>query len=142
MTILVTGGAGFIGANFVLDWLQASDEPIVNLDKLTYAGNLRNLESIADNEKHYFAHGDVADQAKVLSLLSEHQPRAIVHFAAETHVDRSIHGPREFVDTNVVGTFRLLESALEYWRTLADAEREHRRLTVFIKRAVWSPYCQ
>ncbi|MCH8059506.1 MAG: dTDP-glucose 4,6-dehydratase [Proteobacteria bacterium] len=128
MTILVTGGAGFIGTNFVLDWLKVSDEPIVNLDKLTYAGNLQNLQSIADNPKHEFVHGNIEDQALVASLLTDHRPGAIVHFAAETHVDRSIHGPEEFVQTNVVGTFLLLEAALEYWRSLADTDRDEFRL--------------
>lgn len=116
MTVLVTGGAGFIGANFVLRWCEESDETIVNLDKLTYSGNLRNLESLADRSQHVFVRGDIGDHELVAGLLAEHDPRAIVHFAAETHVDRSIHGPGQFVATNVVGTFRLLDAALEHWR--------------------------
>ena len=128
MTLLVTGGAGFIGANFVLDWLAASDEPVINIDKLTYAGNLRNLQSVAENASHVFVCGDVADQDCVAALLSEHRPRAIVHFAAETHVDRSIHGPEDFIQTNIVGTFRLLVAALEYWGSLPTSERERFRL--------------
>ena len=123
MALMVTGGAGFIGTNFVLDWLDENDEPVVNLDKLTYAGNLRNLQTVADNGQHVFVHGDIADRDTVSTILSEHRPRAIVHFAAETHVDRSIHGPEDFVQTNVVGTFRLLEATMIYWRSLADAER-------------------
>ena len=117
--ILVSGGAGFIGANFVLDWLAScSAEPIVNLDKLTYAGNLDNLLSLQKNPKHIFVHGDIGDKALVSQLLSEYRPRAIVNFAAESHVDRSIHGPADFVETNIVGTFNLLECAREYWNTL------------------------
>lgn len=122
--ILVTGGAGFIGSNFVLDWLSACDEPIVNLDKLTYAGNLANLESLAGDPRHTFVHGDIADRELVEKLLAEHDIRAIVHFAAESHVDRSIHGPEDFVATNIVGTFRLLEATRAYWATLPPAERE------------------
>ena len=121
--ILVTGGAGFIGANFVLDWLATTGEPVVNLDKLTYAGNLENLASIAHDGRHIFAHGDICDRSLVDRLLTEHKPRAIVHFAAESHVDRSIHGPAEFVRTNVEGTFTLLEAARDYWSTLRDAAR-------------------
>jgi len=128
LTILVTGGAGFIGTNFVLDWLKASDEPIVNLDKLTYAGNLRNLQSIANDARHSFVHSDIADQDTVTTVLAEHRPRAVIHFAAETHVDRSIHEPQDFVQTNIVGTFRLLEVALDHWRSLADAQRDDFRL--------------
>ncbi|MDH3372280.1 MAG: dTDP-glucose 4,6-dehydratase [Gammaproteobacteria bacterium] len=128
MTILVTGGAGFIGTNFVLDWLKAGDEPVVNLDKLTYAGNLRNLQSIANDTRHSFVQGDIAEPDTVPSVLSEHCPRAIVHFAAETHVDRSIHGPQNFIQTNVVGTFRLLEAALHYWRSLEDAQKNDFRV--------------
>ncbi len=105
--ILVTGGAGFIGANFVLDWLGGCDEPVLNLDKLTYAGNLQNLASLQGDARHVFVQGDIGDRALVESLLARHQPRAIVNFAAESHVDRSIHGPEDFIQTNVVGTFRL-----------------------------------
>ena len=118
MTILVTGGAGFIGANFVLDWLSAGGEPVVNLDKLTYAGNLANLASVAGDPRHRFVQGDIADQAAVEALLAAHRPRAIVHFAAESHVDRWIHGPGEFIQTNVVGTFKLLEAARAFWGAL------------------------
>ncbi|MFO1322612.1 MAG: dTDP-glucose 4,6-dehydratase [Burkholderiales bacterium] len=121
--ILVTGGAGFIGANFVLDWLAAVGEPVVNLDLLTYAGNLGNLQSIAGDPRHVFVRGDIGDTARVASLLREHRPRAIVNFAAETHVDRSIHGPSAFVETNVVGTFNLLDTTRAWWTALPTAER-------------------
>ena len=121
--ILVTGGAGFIGANFVLDWLARSDEPVVNLDKLTYAGNLGNLAEVAGDARHVFVRGDIGDRAEVDALLARHRPRAIVNFAAESHVDRSIHGPAAFVATNVVGTFTLLEAARDYWSALPVAER-------------------
>jgi dTDP-glucose 4,6-dehydratase len=124
MTILVTGGAGFIGSNFVLDWLTAQGEPVVNLDKLTYAGNLANLASIAGDKRHAFVRGDIADRALTERLLGEHKPRAIVHFAAESHVDRSIHGPAAFVQTNVIGTFELLEAVRAHWHALQRAERE------------------
>ncbi|HSD38476.1 MAG TPA: dTDP-glucose 4,6-dehydratase [Rhodocyclaceae bacterium] len=118
MTILVTGGAGFIGSNFVLDWLRSSDEPVVNLDKLTYAGNLANLKSLQSDARHIFVQGDICDRALIDSLLTTHKPRAIVHFAAESHVDRSIHGPGEFMRTNIDGTFTLLEAARAYWSAL------------------------
>ncbi|MCP4635687.1 MAG: dTDP-glucose 4,6-dehydratase [Methyloversatilis sp.] len=118
MTILVTGGAGFIGSNFVLDWLSCSDEPVVNLDALTYAGNRANLASLDGDARHLFVHGDICDRDRVDRLLAQHRPRAIVHFAAESHVDRSIHGPGEFMRTNVTGTFTLLEAARGYWGTL------------------------
>ncbi len=121
--ILVTGGAGFIGANFVLDWLGGSTEPVLNVDKLTYAGNLRTLESLRDNSHHLFVRADICDRGAMDSLLAEHKPRAIVHFAAESHVDRSIHGPADFVQTNVVGTFTLLEAARAYWSGLNDESR-------------------
>lgn len=120
MSILVTGGAGFIGSNFVLDWLRSSDEPVVNLDKLSYAGNLENLASLQGDSRHVFVQGDICDRALVERLLAEHQPRAIVHFAAESHVDRSIHGPGEFMRTNIDGTFNLLEAARGYWSGLGD----------------------
>jgi dTDP-glucose 4,6-dehydratase len=123
MTILVTGGAGFIGSNFVLDWLAQSDEPVVNLDKLTYAGNPENLVSLSKHPGYLFAHGDIQDATLVDRLLAEHRPRAVVNFAAESHVDRSISGPSAFIQTNVVGTFQLLESVRCYWGKLADAER-------------------
>jgi dTDP-glucose 4,6-dehydratase len=121
--ILVTGGAGFIGANFVLDWLAGSDEPLVNLDKLTYAGYLGNLAALADDARHVFVRGDIGDRAQVDALLAQHRPRAIVNFAAESHVDRSIHGPAAFIETNVVGTFTLLEATREHWSALSVAER-------------------
>ena len=119
--ILVTGGAGFIGANFVLDWLRGSDEPVVNLDALTYAGNLENLASLEGDARHIFVHGDICDRELVDRLLAEHRPRAVVHFAAESHVDRSIHGPGDFIRTNVNGTFTLLEAARGHWMGL-DAD--------------------
>jgi dTDP-glucose 4,6-dehydratase len=115
MTILVTGGAGFIGSNFVLDWLAQSDEPVINLDKLSYAGNLENLASLEADARHIFVHGDFGDTAVMSQLLAAHQPRAIINFAAESHVDRSIHGPAAFVNTNIVGTFGLLEVVRAYW---------------------------
>jgi dTDP-glucose 4,6-dehydratase len=121
--ILVTGGAGFIGANFVLDWLPATGEPIVNLDLLNYAGNLGNLKSLAGDGRHAFVRGDIGDAALVAALLREHRPRAIVNFAAETHVDRSIHGPKAFVDANVVGTFNLLEATRLWWEKLPVVDR-------------------
>ena len=121
--ILVTGGAGFIGANFVLDWLAANGEPVVNLDKLTYAGNLETLASLKGNPSHIFVQGDIGDSALLDRLLAEHKPRAVVNFAAESHVDRSIHGPEDFVQTNVLGTFRLLESVRGYWKTLPVDEQ-------------------
>jgi len=124
--ILVTGGAGFIGANFVLDWLSACDEPVVNLDKLTYAGNRENLASLAGDPRHIFVQGDIGDTALVSRLLAEHQPRAVVNFAAESHVDRSIHGPEDFIQTNIVGTFRLLESVRAYWAGLPTGEMDCR----------------
>jgi dTDP-glucose 4,6-dehydratase len=123
MTILVTGGAGFIGANFVLDWLAQSDEPIINLDKLTYAGNLENLESLEGNARHQFVQGDIADAPLVGKLLADKQVRAVVNFAAESHVDRSIHGPATFIDTNIVGTFHLLESVRGYSAGLDEDAR-------------------
>ena len=123
MTILVTGGAGFIGSNFVLDWLAQSNEPVINLDKLTYAGNLANLASLQGDTRHIFVQGDIGDRGLVDRLLREHRPRAVLNFAAESHVDRSIHGPEDFIQTNVLGTFRLLESVRAYWSGLAEPER-------------------
>ena len=123
MTILVTGGAGFIGSNFVLDWLAGSDEPVVNLDALTYAGNRANLASLDGDGRHIFVHGDICDRDLVDRLLAQHRPRAIVHFAAESHVDRSIHGPGEFMRTNVTGTFTLLEAARGYWGALEGDDK-------------------
>ncbi|MBU0587262.1 MAG: dTDP-glucose 4,6-dehydratase [Gammaproteobacteria bacterium] len=116
--ILVTGGAGFIGANFVLDWLAQSDEAVLNLDKLTYAGNQENLASLHGDARHVFVQGDIGDQELVARLLAEHQPRAILNFAAESHVDRSIHGPEDFMQTNIMGTFRLLEVVRAYWQDM------------------------
>ena len=128
MTILVTGGAGFIGSNFVLDWLAGSQERVVNLDKLTYAGNLQNLASIAGDARHVFVHGDFGDAAVVDALLAQHRVRAVVNFAAESHVDRSIHGPGEFIQTNIVGSFNLLESVRAYWGRLDGPARAAFRL--------------
>ncbi|MFL1558116.1 dTDP-glucose 4,6-dehydratase [Pseudomonas sp. O11] len=131
MTILVTGGAGFIGANFVLDWVAQTDEPVINLDKLTYAGNLENLSSLDGDKRHVFVQGDIADTQLVERLLAEHTPRAILNFAAESHVDRSIHGPEDFIETNVVGTFRLLEAVRAYWKSLSgEAQQTFRFLHV------------
>jgi dTDP-glucose 4,6-dehydratase len=123
MTILVTGGAGFIGSNFIRDWLAQSVEPVVNLDKLTYAGNPANLADLAGDTRYTLVQGDIADHALLMRLFGQHQPRAVVHFAAESHVDRSIHGPEAFVQTNVVGTFRLLEAVRAYWGALAVTEK-------------------
>ena len=127
MTILVTGGAGFIGSNFVLEWLATSDETVVNLDALTYAGNLQNLASINGNKQHHFVKGDICDRALLDRLLAEHRPRAIIHFAAESHVDRSIHGPGAFIKTNVEGSFTLLEAARTYWGSLQGENKERFR---------------
>jgi dTDP-glucose 4,6-dehydratase len=124
MTILVTGGAGFIGSNFVLDWVEQVGEPVVNLDALTYAGNRANLAALAGDARHTFVQGDICDRALLDRLLAEHRPRAIVHFAAESHVDRSISGPAEFMRTNVTGTFTLLEAARAHWGGLKGAARE------------------
>lgn len=124
MTILVTGGAGFIGSNFVLDWLAGSNEPVVNLDALTYAGNLANLEALRGDARHRFVHGDIRDAALIDRLLAEHRPRALLHFAAESHVDRSIHGPGAFIETNVTGTLCLLEAATRHWQAQEGSERE------------------
>ncbi|MDP3132476.1 MAG: GDP-mannose 4,6-dehydratase, partial [Burkholderiaceae bacterium] len=125
--ILVTGGAGFIGANFVLDWLASADhgsEPVVNLDKLTYAGNLDTLASLQGDARHVFVQGDIGDAVLVGELLATHQPRAVINFAAESHVDRSIHGPEDFIQTNVLGTFRLLEAVRQYWLGLGASQKE------------------
>ena len=123
MTLLVTGCAGFIGSNFVHTWLGSSDETVVNLDKLTYAGNLANLASLQNDARHVFVQGDIGDTTLLPQLLAQHQPRAVVHFAAESHVDRSIHGPMDFIQTNVVGTFQLLESVRAYWAALAAEQQ-------------------
>ncbi len=125
--ILVTGGAGFIGSNFVLRWLGHEADGVVNLDALTYAGNPQNLESLRQNPAHTFVHGDIADAALLTDLFRKYQPRAVVHFAAESHVDRSIHQPEEFIRTNIIGTFQLLHAAREYWQGLPAPERERFR---------------
>ena len=125
--ILVTGGAGFIGSNFVLEWLAAEKTAVVNLDKLTYAGNIDNLAGIKGDSRHRFVKGDICDRALVKKILRENQPQAVIHFAAESHVDRSIHGPADFVQTNIVGTFSLLEETREYWSGLPVADRERFR---------------
>ncbi len=131
MTILVTGAAGFIGGNFVLDWLAQGDEPVINLDKLTYAGNLDTLKSLDGDARHLFVRADIGDREVVAKLLAEHQPRAVINFAAESHVDRSISGPGEFIQTNVVGTFNLLEAVRGYWNELpADKKAAFRFLHV------------
>jgi dTDP-glucose 4,6-dehydratase len=122
--ILVTGGAGFIGSNFVLDWLAPGAEPVLNLDALTYAGNAENLAALAGDERHVFVRGDICDRPLLDRLFAAHRPRAVVHFAAESHVDRSIQGPAEFIRTNVQGTFTLLEAARAHWSQLAVDERK------------------
>ena len=122
--IFVTGGAGFIGANFILDWLRVGDETVLNLDKLTYAGNPETLAELADDPRYVFVQGDIGDTALVDTLFRRHKPRAVVNFAAESHVDRSIHGPGDFIQTNILGTFALLENARAYWGGLAGAERD------------------
>ena len=123
--ILVTGGAGFIGGNFVLDWLASpTAEGIVNLDKLTYAGNLQTLSSLQKDSRHHFVQGDIGDYELVLPLLKKHQIRAVINFAAESHVDRSIHGPGDFIQTNVVGTFNLLEAVRAYWVDLPSEKKD------------------
>jgi dTDP-glucose 4,6-dehydratase len=121
--LLVTGGAGFIGGNFVLDWLAGSDEPVVNLDKLTYAGNLKTLKDLKGDSRHVFARGDIGDRALMDALLTQHKPRAVIHFAAESHVDRSIPGPGDFIQTNIVGTFNLLEGVRGYWLSLSKEQK-------------------
>ena len=128
MTILITGAAGFIGANFVLDWLAQSQEPVVNLDKLTYAGNLETLASVQGDDRHIFVQGDIGDNALVARLLAQHRPRAVINFAAESHVDRSIHSPDDFIQTNIVGTFRLLEAVRAYWGNLPSEDKAAFRL--------------
>ena len=121
--ILVTGGAGFIGSNFVLDWLATHDEPVLNLDALTYAGNMENFAALEGDPRHLFVHGDICDRALLDRLLAEHRPRAVLHFAAESHVDRSIHGPGAFIRTNVEGSFTLLEAARSYWSGLEATQK-------------------
>ena len=125
--LLVTGGAGFIGSNFVINWIKEQKEPIINLDKLTYAGNPENLHSIQHSKEHTFIKGDVADKNLINSLLKKYQPRGIIHFAAETHVDRSILSPSEFIQSNIIGTFHLLEEAHDYWKNLPDQKKENFR---------------
>lgn len=127
MSVLVTGGAGFIGSNFVIDWLAQSDEPIINLDLLTYAGNLANLSALEKDSRHIFVRGDIGDQALIIKILGQFKPRAIINFAAESHVDRSIHGPEDFINTNVVGTFHLLESVRGFWGGLSQQEKNNFR---------------
>lgn len=121
--IIVTGGAGFIGSNFILDWFEHNDEQILNLDKLTYAGNLENLAALSNDNRYLFVQGDIGDHALLERLLSKHRPRAVLNFAAESHVDRSIHGPEDFVQTNIVGSFRLLEAVRSYWIELNEADK-------------------
>ncbi|NQW34218.1 MAG: dTDP-glucose 4,6-dehydratase [Methylophilales bacterium] len=128
MSILVTGAAGFIGSNFVLDWFEHNNESVISLDKLTYAGNLENLQSLQKDPRHIFIKGDIGDQALVSSILKEHQPRAVINFAAESHVDRSILGPQDFIETNIVGTYNLLESIRAYWVDLDEKSKENFRL--------------
>ena len=123
MTILVTGGAGFIGANFVIDWLAQGGEPVINFDKLTYAGNLENLASLKGNNAHVFVQGDIGDTEKVAQVLTQRRPRAVLNFAAESHVDRSIHSPEDFIQTNIVGTYRLLEASRAYVAGMSAAEK-------------------
>ncbi|MPS48384.1 dTDP-glucose 4,6-dehydratase [Methylobacillus sp.] len=125
-TVIVSGGAGFIGSNFVLDWIKAGLGTVINLDKLTYAGNLENLADIEGNPNHIFVHGDIGDRALVAKLLAEHKPRAVINFAAESHVDRSIHGPEDFIQTNVVGTFHLLEEVRAYWNSVVETHPEEK----------------
>lgn len=126
--ILVTGSAGFIGANFVLDWLAQNNETVISLDKLTYAGNLENLAALENDPRHIFVRGDIGDKVMLGNLLTEYRPRAVVNFAAESHVDRSIHGPEDFIQTNIVGTFHLLEAVRAYWSVLGGAEKTDFRL--------------
>ena len=126
-SVLITGGAGFIGSNFVLQWMRSERDQVLNLDRLTYAGNRQNLVEIQDDPAHELVVGDILDVALVSELLKKYRPRAIIHFAAESHVDRSISGPEEFINTNIVGTFRLLQSAREYWQTLSTHERSEFR---------------
>jgi dTDP-glucose 4,6-dehydratase len=121
--ILVTGGAGFIGSNFIIDWLEAEESSVINIDKLTYAGNVSNLKDVKNNKRYVFAQGDICDSDKLEEILSTYKPRAIINFAAESHVDRSISGPEEFIKTNILGTFRLLEAAKKYWGLLPEKEK-------------------
>lgn len=125
--IFVTGGAGFIGSNFILNWINKHDEPVLNMDKLTYAGNLENLKTVESHKNYLFAKVDILDLNAVQELFKKHKPRAILNFAAESHVDRSIHGPGEFIQTNIVGTFNLLQAAREYWSALPEVEKKNFR---------------
>ena len=127
MRLLLTGGAGFIGSNFVIDWLSIRDETIVNLDNLTYAGNLNNLSSLENNEDHIFVKGDIGDSTLIAQLLHIHKPRAVLNFAAESHVDRSIHDPEAFMQTNIIGAFRLLECTKDYWQSLPEQKQQQFR---------------
>src|SRR6056300_1501138 len=127
MSILVTGAAGFIGSNFVLNWLARNNEKVIALDKLTYAGILENLKSVESNTNYLFVQGDIGDSTLMAKLLQEHQPRVVVNFAAESHVDRSIHGPDDFMQTNILGTYRLLEEALSFFNTLGDETKKQFR---------------
>ena len=127
MTVLVTGGCGFIGSNFVLDWLAQSNEIVINLDKLTYAGNPNNLMSLENDDRYVFSQGDICDASFFEKLLAKYKPRAIINFAAESHVDRSIHGPEDFIQTNIIGTFRLLETVRDYWTELSKEEKDNFR---------------
>ncbi len=124
MSILVTGGAGFIGSNFVLDWFEVSDETVINVDKLTYAGNMENLATLEGNDRHIFVRGDIGNATLISKLLAEYKPRAVLNFAAESHVDRSIRGPEDFIQTNIVGTFHLLESVRAYWDALEGETKD------------------
>lgn len=125
--IFITGGAGFIGSNFILNWLQKNDEPILNIDKLTYAGNLKNLEPVQGHKNYIFSQLDIGDSVEIEKLLQKYKPRAILNFAAESHVDRSIHGPKDFIQTNIVGTFNLLQTTKEYWSDLNETEKKNFR---------------
>jgi dTDP-glucose 4,6-dehydratase len=127
MTILVTGGAGFIGSNFILDWFKETDEAVINLDKLTYAGNYGNFCELESNDNFIFVRGDINDSLIISNLLKKYKPRAIINFAAESHVDRSIHGPKDFIETNIIGTFNLLEESRKYWNKLNNLERKNFR---------------
>ncbi len=127
MSLLITGGAGFIGSNFIHHWLKNNDEQIINLDKLTYAGNLGNLSTLKNDPRHIFVQGDINDFPLVANLLEKHKPRIIINFAAESHVDRSIQGPDAFIQTNIMGTFQLLKAALAYWQNLPKPSEKKRR---------------
>ena len=141
MAILVTGGAGFIGSNFVVDWLDNQSEEIINLDKLTYAGNCMNLGCLEADDRHTLVVGDIADERLTQSLFERYRPRAVINFAAESHVDRSIHGPDEFIANNIVGTFRLLESARGYWNTLGETDKSRFRFLHVSTDEVYGSLC-